>query len=216
MSNTDTPTELYQALAAFQHEVPPIHQGTRGYNYTYATLTEIFEVINPLLADHNLGFTQLIEGRSLRTVIFHTETGQSIEGCVNIPEGVTLKGQNEFQTMGSALTYLRRYSISAALGLVTDEDNDAAGKQTKSKKPKRQHKKKKTKKFDPDSARTKIDQLADDVGVDSAVIDATIASYAANGLDRQTATDIYNVLRSIQDGAEIELDENNALQLTPL
>lgn len=215
MSNTDTPTELYQALAAFQHEVPPIHQGTKGYNYTYATLTEIFEVINPLLEDHNLGFTQLIEGRSLRTVIFHTETGQSIEGCVDIPEGVTLKGQNEFQTMGSALTYLRRYSLSAALGLVTDEDNDAAGKQTR-KKSKPKPKKKKSKKFSPKDARSKIDKLADEVGVDSEVIDATIETYASGEIDKQTATDIYLYLKEISEGAEIELDENNALQLTKL
>ena len=215
MSNTDTPTELYQALAAFQHEVPPIHQGTKGYNYTYATLAEIFEVINPLLADHNLGFTQLIEGRSLRTVIFHTETGQSIEGCVDIPEGVTLKGQNEFQTMGSALTYLRRYSLSAALGLVTDEDNDAAGKQTR-KKSKPKPKKKKSKKFSPKDARAKLDKLADEVGVDSEVIDATIETYASGELNKQTATDIYLYLKKIAEGAEIELDENNALQLTKL
>ena len=34
---------------------------------------------------------------------------------------------NEYQVLGSAITYLRRYSLSAMLGLVTDEDTDAKG-----------------------------------------------------------------------------------------
>ena len=35
---------------------------------------------------------------------------------------------NEFQSLGSAITYLRRYSLSSMLGIVTDKDVDAAGK----------------------------------------------------------------------------------------
>ena len=42
---------------------------------------------------------------------------------------MALKGQNDFQVLGSAITYLRRYSLSSILGLVTDEDADAAGEQ---------------------------------------------------------------------------------------
>ena len=36
---------------------------------------------------------------------------------------------NEFQVLGSAITYIRRYAISSALGLVTDKDTDAGGQQ---------------------------------------------------------------------------------------
>ena len=38
---------------------------------------------------------------------------------------------NDFQVLGSAITYLRRYAISSMLGLVTDKDNDASGEQVK-------------------------------------------------------------------------------------
>ncbi len=41
---------------------------------------------------------------------------------------------NEFQVLGSAITYVRRYALSSALGLITDKDTDAAGEQVKSKK----------------------------------------------------------------------------------
>jgi hypothetical protein len=44
---------------------------------------------------------------------------------------------NDFQVLGSAITYIRRYALSAALGLVTDKDTDAAGEQApKEDKPK--------------------------------------------------------------------------------
>jgi hypothetical protein len=120
---------LYKALAAFQQEVPAIHQGTKGYGYTYSDLKTIFKVINPILKKHDLGFTQLLEGTAIKTVIFHTVSGESIESTTEIPQGLTLKGQNTYQTIGSGVTYFRRYSLSSCLGLVTDVDSDAKGEE---------------------------------------------------------------------------------------
>jgi hypothetical protein len=122
-------TNIYKSLAAFQQECPTIHKGTKGYGYSYADLPTIFEVINPILAKHNLGFTQLIEAQSIRTVIFHTETAETLESATDIPQGVSLKGMNDYQVLGSAITYLRRYALSAILGIVTDKDTDASGEQ---------------------------------------------------------------------------------------
>lgn len=65
---------LYQSLAAFQQEVPVIHKETQGYGYSYADLPTIFEKINPLLKKHGLGFTQLLNGESLKTIVFHIES----------------------------------------------------------------------------------------------------------------------------------------------
>ena len=52
---------LYKALAEFQQEVPVIHKGTSGYGYSYADLPAIFEIINPLMKKHGLGFYQAVE-----------------------------------------------------------------------------------------------------------------------------------------------------------
>ena len=128
-------TNLFKSLAAFQQECPVIHKGTEGYGYSYADLPTIFEVINPLLKKNGLGFTQLLEGDAIRTIIFHSETGETIESKMSIPTDVNLKGMNYFQVMGSAITYYRRYALSSALGLVTDKDTDAAGEQVKQDKP---------------------------------------------------------------------------------
>ena len=123
--------ELYESLATFQQEVPAIYKATSGYGYKYADWGQILKVINPVLSKNNLGFTQVIEGEQLKTIVFHTKSGLNIESSITIPQNVSLKGMNEFQVMGSALTYLRRYSLSTMLGLVTDEDSDAAGEQVK-------------------------------------------------------------------------------------
>ena len=129
-------SNIYKSLALFQQECPTIHKGTKGYGYTYADLPTIFEVINPILKKHSLGFTQLIQGQSIKTIVFHTETGENLESVTDIPQGVSLKGMNDYQVLGSAITYLRRYALSAILGIVTDKDTDASGEQTKKQTPK--------------------------------------------------------------------------------
>lgn len=127
---------LFKALAEFQSEVPAIHEDTKGYNYTYSNLNTIFKVIKPLLKKHDLGFTQLLNGKNLKTIIYHVTSGENIESEVEIPQDVKLNSMNTFQVMGSAITYYRRYSLSAALGLITDKDIDAKGEETKAvKKP---------------------------------------------------------------------------------
>ena len=113
---------LFKALAAFQQEVKPIFKGTKGYGYSYADLPTIFDKINPLLEKHGLGFTQLIntheEDNYLNTIIFHVESGETLESNTLIPQA-TLKGMNDYQSFGSGVTYFRRYALSSALGLVS-------------------------------------------------------------------------------------------------
>jgi len=127
---------LFKALAAFQQEVKPIFKGTKGYGYSYADLPTIFDKINPLLNKHGLGFTQLIntheEDNYLNTIIFHVESGETLESNTLIPQ-VNLKNMNDYQSFGSGVSYFRRYCISSCLGLVTDKDTDAAGEQTPTK-----------------------------------------------------------------------------------
>jgi hypothetical protein len=122
---------LFKSLAEFQQEVPVIHRKTQGYGYTYADLPKILEIINPIMKKHGLGFTQLINGNDLITILFHVESGEIIESKTGIPQGVILKGMNDFQVLGSAITYLRRYALSSILGLVTDKDLNAGGEQIK-------------------------------------------------------------------------------------
>ena len=70
----------------------------------------------------------------IETILFHVETGENITSKTKIPEDVSLKGMNDFQVLGSACTYIRRYALSSMLGIVTDKDIDAAGEQLPKKK----------------------------------------------------------------------------------
>lgn len=128
MEKKTTKATLWSALSDFQKECPAINKGAKGYGYKYADLPSIMEVINPLLKKHKLVISQPLDGRAIMTKLVHIPTGECVESRIEIPEGVMLKGMNQYQSDGSAITYYRRYSLSV-LGIVTDEDNDAAGKQ---------------------------------------------------------------------------------------
>lgn len=131
---------LYQSLASFQQEVSIIYRGTTGFGYKYADLSTIVTKINPFLKKNDLGFTQLVQAyysenmdlnKYVETVLFHVKTGEKISSRTAIPNGVKLAKMNEFQVLGSGITYIRRYALSSMLGLVTDKDNDGAGEQVK-------------------------------------------------------------------------------------
>ena len=130
---------LFKSLSGFQQDCPVILKNANGYGYQFADLPKIFEVINPLLQKHGLGFTQTLntkEGTTyLCTTVFHVESGECLDSMVEIPQ-VALKGMNDYQSFGSGVTYFRRYALSSALGLVTDKDTDASGEQVKDEQPK--------------------------------------------------------------------------------
>jgi len=131
----------YKALAGFQQECPVLLKDTDAYNYKYVDLTKIIHSINPLMKKHGLGFTQML-GTNLEsgntcvtTTIFHIESGEVNSSTVDIPL-VDLKGQNSYQSLGSGFTYLKRYQLSSALGIVSDKDVDAYGEQVRAVMPK--------------------------------------------------------------------------------
>lgn len=134
---------IFKAIANFQQEVPVILKDTTGHNYKYADLPAILGIINPLMKKHNLGFYQAVNGIKLKTVIFETETGETIESETDMPfdslvyeetidkKRFVIRGfeaMNKAQAIGSLITYFRRYSLSSMLGLVTDKDTDGTGK----------------------------------------------------------------------------------------
>jgi hypothetical protein len=131
MNITKHNIELLVALAQFQYECPIIHKTTKGFGYSYADLPTIIEKITPLLKKHELGFTQLINGNSIITVLFHHPTGQTIESTTDMLFGLDFKGMNALQVYGSQLSYFRRYALTSILGIVSDTDTDGQGQPKK-------------------------------------------------------------------------------------
>ena len=125
------------ALAAFQADIPSIAKSatadTGKYSYSYAPLDELVPLILPLLAKHGMAFTtvptfrQFGEGRPefvLYAALIH-ESGQKIEGDYPLVDPRTPP-----QQIGSAITYARRYALTALTGVAPGgEDDDGAAAQ---------------------------------------------------------------------------------------
>lgn len=119
------------ALAKFHSLVQdiPKNEANPFFKSKYAPLETILPAIKGPLKDAGLVFTQIPVGANgLKTVIMHVESGESIEGTMEMTPT-----KNDPQGQGSTLTYMRRYALVAMLGLNTDEDDDgnAASEQAK-------------------------------------------------------------------------------------
>jgi hypothetical protein len=119
--------KIYSQLAKFQQEVGTINKDSKGYGYNYASLDNIVAIITPFLKENNLGFTHTFDGTDIICTLFSTEDENVITSRLSLPQE-TLKGMNMSQSMGASITYARRYTLSAILGLVTDEDTDGVAK----------------------------------------------------------------------------------------
>jgi hypothetical protein len=118
--------KIIPALIAAQAEFPTIGKDASGYNYKYATLASVVEAVRPTLKEHGLAFAQLVVGSSdLVTILMH-ESGQTLT-CHTEIVPTTLSGKSSAaQQFGAAITYARRYALTAMLGLASDEDTDGA------------------------------------------------------------------------------------------
>jgi hypothetical protein len=122
------------AISEFQRRAPIIAKADTAYGKEYARMDRIWREIRPLATELGLSVTwqvcELREGG-----ICHVEgrlrhrSGHGERLVQDIPLPELIKGQNKAQQMGSASTYAKRYAMTAALGIVTGEDDDghAAG-----------------------------------------------------------------------------------------
>lgn len=135
MENQNAPMAgLFDALSKAQAEFPKIvknkYYKLQGTKINYADLESILSTVRPILNQHGLSLTQTLQGETtnlgvaVETVI-HYKDGASLHcGFITIPAS---KGVNVAQSLGSAITYARRYSLCAALGIATDDDDDGVG-----------------------------------------------------------------------------------------
>jgi vacuolar-type H+-ATPase subunit I/STV1 len=111
---------------------------------------------NGLLVIHAI---EVIDGNEyLKTRIVHAESGESVESVCKV-----MLTKHTAQEYGSYITYMRRYSLSAMLGLVTDEDDDANAAVKAQQKP--EQKKAVEKKLTPEQEKVKqfIEELKDGI-----------------------------------------------------
>lgn len=146
---------LFTALSAFQGECPTIQKNKKSHFGMYADLAEILTVIRPILSKHGLAVCQFVEtvekDTFLKTIITHTG-GHFLESSLRFDYV-----SKDIRSFGSNITYLRRYSLSSILGIVSDDDVD----DKKDEYP-RKEEPKKTERLSPDQIGEINDMLTDD------------------------------------------------------
>ena len=118
---------LATALSALQGEIEDAKKESQAHAYKYADLPTVLQIARPLLCKHGLAVTQFPVNHGdrvgVKTRLMHT-SGEFLEEEMTMPvhEG---RGMSPAQAAGSVITYCRRYSLTAVLG-ISQEDDDAA------------------------------------------------------------------------------------------
>jgi hypothetical protein len=123
--STGLAAALVAAMGALRDPVKDAKVSAGAKRYTYLTLPALLEEVRPVLAQHGLAAVQdfpfVAEGSvAVRTTILHA-SGEKLSF-----EPVVIRCSGAAQDVGSAITYGRRYSLTAALGLTGADDDDGA------------------------------------------------------------------------------------------
>lgn len=146
------PEALYAALAKAQGEFGPVKMDKEGkvfyqakdnrpagsYSYKYGSLGAIIDATRPALNKYGLSISQdvtvdysmtgaqnrIIPQITVRTTIFHT-SGESLTSSPM----TLLARDGAAQSVGSTVTYCKRYQMGALLSVYAEEDDDAQGAQ---------------------------------------------------------------------------------------
>ena len=131
LQKSDNISGLAKALVTFQGEVENIKKDANNpfFKSKYASLANILDGIREPLSKHGLSFCQFPSGDGELTTILMHSSGEYL--CDTFKMSPV---KNDPQALGSAITYARRYTLAAVLGLNVQEDDDgnaASGKENK-------------------------------------------------------------------------------------
>lgn len=129
VEQSETVAKLAGALLKAQKGMShPVKDATNPrFRSGYASLTSVIDTVTPVFNENDIVVTQLLLGDCLVTQLTHT-SGEFIRSSVELP-----REKSGPQAFGSALTYLRRYSLQAIAGVNAENDDDANGAESDNK-----------------------------------------------------------------------------------
>lgn len=122
---------IHEKLFIIQQEIGAITKSSENpfFKSKYFDINELIGQLMPLLKEHKLLLLQPLvtneyEQNGVETQLIEVETGSSVKSFCKFPD------INDPQKMGSAITYLRRYTLQSLLGLQAEDDdaNKASGR----------------------------------------------------------------------------------------
>lgn len=134
---------IFSDFIDIQKRLPPLVKDTQGDGYKYPTLNQLLDIVLPMCHDHGLGLSQVTHpvegGVGVETVLFNEKNERISSGILAMPlttdgDGNIINvggvkrsggvyGQFGAQAYGSALTYARRYSLTAFFGMKAEDDD---------------------------------------------------------------------------------------------
>lgn len=142
MEKSSSIINISKALVKFRVKCPVIPKKSRNpwFKSTYAAFPDIQDIVDPVLSDIGLIYSQHPEPNDqLTTLLIHADSGEFFQSTIDINPVYEYKEEKDAnkqvvwrsekpyitpQTMGSAITYAKRYALCAILGLKVDDDDD--------------------------------------------------------------------------------------------
>ena len=129
MKTSEKTQEIFSALIKARADIKNLYPAAAGYGYSYIPLQDVIDHLTDVLPKNGLGYVQLPTGGDAVTVGLSTriihESGQWVQSEALFPL-TDMKGVNKSQAAGAAVTYFRRYALTAAFGITGDKDVDAS------------------------------------------------------------------------------------------
>lgn len=143
---------IHADFIAIQRELPPLIKDTEAHGYKYPTLTQLLDIVLPMCHARGLGLMQVTHpvsggGVGVETILFNAENEKISGGILAMPlttdddgniinvgkvtKDGRVSGQYGAQAYGSALTYARRYSLTAFFGMKAEDDDGYRASQPK-------------------------------------------------------------------------------------
>jgi len=116
--------ELASALAKAQSEIQPALKDSINpfFKSKYADLSSVWNACKAALTKNGLAVIQTMDNLNGQLVLLTTlahSSGQWMRSILPI-----VSARQDAQSIGSAITYMRRYSLAAIVGVTTDDDDD--------------------------------------------------------------------------------------------
>jgi len=116
--------ELASALAKAQGEMKPAIKDAKNpfFKSNYADLSSVWNACQEPLSKNGLSIVQTMDVKEGQNILITTLAHGSGQWMRSFFPIITEK--NNAQGIGSAITYMRRYALSAMVGVTCDEDDD--------------------------------------------------------------------------------------------
>lgn len=155
INKSETIIKLSKALVETQKELKQPLKDAKNpfFKSEYVPLENVAEAITQTATKYGLAFSQYATTTetgnvSVGTIVFH-ESGEYIE----FPPLILKPENTKPQSIGSAITYAKRYSLSAVFGITSDKDDDgnkANGNGEPQKQPQKRNQKQQPQNDEPD------------------------------------------------------------------